>query len=390
MKVLGIETSCDETAAAVVEGASPGRSALAGFRVLSSVVSSQVRLHAAYAGVVPELASRAHMESVCGVIERALSEAFGARGGMHRLASSVEAVAFTRGPGLLGALLVGKVAAHTLARAHGLPLVGVNHLEAHALAVGLAHRLPFPFLALIVSGGHTELLWLKAPGRYRVLGRTRDDAAGEVLDKAAKLMGLGYPGGPAIDALARKGDARAVRFPRPMLPGSWDFSFSGLKTALLYYLQGKNAAHTVRCASSRSRPTGASIRNARRLSSPCITPLATGRPPGGGTAAKADVASSFQEAVMETLALKTLAAAKALGASRIVVGGGVAANSRLRSLLSSSGKVQVCFPPLSLCTDNAAMIAYAAALRLEGGSGKRPRQEGSCLVDPSLPIRSWR
>ncbi|MEK7743691.1 MAG: tRNA (adenosine(37)-N6)-threonylcarbamoyltransferase complex transferase subunit TsaD, partial [Elusimicrobiota bacterium] len=184
MRILGIETSCDETAAAVVEGAGPGRGAPAGFRVLSSVVSSQVRLHAAYAGVVPELASRAHMESVCGVIESALSEAFGARGGMHRLPSCVEAVAFTRGPGLLGALLVGKVAAHTLARAHGLPLIGVNHLEAHALAVGLAHRLPFPFLALIVSGGHTELLWLQAPGRYRVLGRTRDDAAGEVLDKA--------------------------------------------------------------------------------------------------------------------------------------------------------------------------------------------------------------
>ena len=256
--------------------------------MLSSVVSSQVRLHAAYAGVVPELASRAHMESVCGVIERALSEAFGARGGMHRLASSVEAVAFTRGPGLLGALLVGKVAAHTLARAHGLPLVGVNHLEAHALAVGLAHRLPFPFLALIVSGGHTELLWLKAPGRYRVLGRTRDDAAGEVLDKAAKLMGLGYPGGPAIDALARKGDARAVRFPRPMLPGSWDFSFSGLKTALLYYLQEERSTQ---CAARLGSHHGRIHSKTRRLSSPCITPRG---PTPWEVGDMADVASSFQ------------------------------------------------------------------------------------------------
>ncbi|HAH08328.1 MAG TPA: tRNA (adenosine(37)-N6)-threonylcarbamoyltransferase complex transferase subunit TsaD [Elusimicrobia bacterium] len=336
--VLGIETSCDETAAAVVRGG----------RVLSSVVSSQADLHSVYSGVVPELASRAHMERVASVMERAVRGAFGGAP-LSSAKGRLGAVAFTRGPGLAGALLVGKVAAQALARAAGLPLVGVNHLEAHALAIALAlpQRRLFPYLALIASGGHTDLLWVEAPGRYRVLGRTRDDAAGEVFDKVAKLLKLPYPGGPSVERAGRSGDPSAVPFPRPILPGCWDFSFSGLKTAVLYHVRDH-------------------------------------APKKAGARFVSDICASFQEAVVDTLIEKTLSAAEHLGARRVVLGGGVAANGRLREkFLARAGRVEVLFPPLSLCTDNAAMIAHAGSLRL-----KRPL-ERVLRIDPNLPVRSW-
>ncbi|TBR20508.1 tRNA (adenosine(37)-N6)-threonylcarbamoyltransferase complex transferase subunit TsaD [bacterium] len=350
--VLGIETSCDETSAAVVSGG----------RVLANVVSSQVDLHAEYRGVVPELASRAHCERIGPVVAKALKAAFGARGRTERLGELVDGVAFTRGPGLAGALLVGRVAAEALARSHGLPLLGVNHLEAHALALDLEDRVAPPLLALIVSGGHTELVLVRAPGRYRVLGRTRDDAAGEAFDKVAKFLGLGYPGGPAVDRLARRGDPAAVAFTRPLLPGTWDFSFSGLKTAVLYHVRdaGYAPAGTLRPASPVTRRMPARF--------------------------VADLCASFQECLVETLAEKTVAAARRFKVRRIVVGGGVAANGRLRAVLGARAAAEgltAAFPPLSLCGDNAAMVAHVGALMLSGG------RRGATAVDPALPIGSW-
>ena len=330
MRVLGIETSCDDTSAAVVEDG----------RVLSNVVSSQTDLHRPFRGVVPELAARAHLSNLVPVVQRALSGAGGGR---------VDAVAFTRGPGLMGPLLIGKVAGQTLARLLGVPAIGVNHLEGHALAAELEHALRWPLAALIASGGHTDLVFVRAPGRYRVLGRTRDDAAGEAYDKVARLLGLGYPGGPEIDRLAAKGDPRALAFPRPSLPGSWDFSFSGLKTSVLYHL--------------RDNPGPV---KGRRL---------------------ADLCASFQEAVAETLVDKTLEAARRFGAKDVAIGGGVAANSRLRALMKERGEAAgfaVRLPSRALCTDNAAMIAHAGWRLLR--ARRVPR---ACRVDPALALRSW-
>lgn len=347
--VLAVETSCDETAAAVVRGG----------RCLSSVVSSQVALHRRYRGVVPELASRAHLERLPGVVDEALKRAFGARASVRGLGRWVGAVAYTRGPGLAGALLVGKVAAEALAEAAGLPLIGINHLEGHALSLGLERELRFPLLALVVSGGHTELVWARAPGRYRVLGRTRDDAAGEVFDKVAKFLGLGYPGGPVIDRLARRGDPAKIKFPRACLPG-WDFSFSGLKTAVLYH-----------------------VRDAGYVPGE-IRPSVPARPLPAAMAA--DLCASFQEAVVDALVEKTALAARRLRARMVVVGGGVAANSRLREKLGSAdlGGAPAGFPSMGLCADNAAMIGYVAAARLAAGRAGCER-----AVDPGLTIRSW-
>lgn len=334
MKVLGIETSCDETAAAVVEDR----------RVLSNVVSSQLEAHGKYMGVVPELASRAHQQKIASVIAEAVERAFpGAK--PSELPELVDAVAFTQGPGLTGALLVGKTAARTLAWAHQLPLIGVNHLEGHAFAVEFERRVKPPFLALIVSGGHTDLVLIRAPGRYRVLGRTRDDAAGEAFDKVARLLGLGYPGGPVVDRTAKEGDAAAIEFPRPLLPGTWDFSFSGLKTAVLYHTQRQPKTKT------------------------------------------ADLCASFQEAVVDTLVQKTLMAAKRFKVERIVIGGGVAANSRLRMKLTEEARAQgfeAMIPAPSLCTDNGAMIALVGQLRMEAG-----RRRAGFAVDPSMAMRNW-
>ncbi len=334
MRVLGIETSCDETAAAVVED---------GRRLLSNVISSQVELHRRYRGIVPELASRAHLQKISQVIEAALEEAGG---------RPPDAVAFTRGPGLMGSLLVGKVAAQTLAVLQGLPLVGVHHLEGHVFAAELegpgGGPLKFPLLALVVSGGHTDLILARRPGCYRVLGRTRDDAAGEAFDKVARLLDLGYPGGPVVDRRAAKGDPAAVAFPRPLMPGTWDFSFSGLKTAVLYHLKGR-----------------------ARLSNDEVS----------------GVCASFQEAVVDTLVRKAELAADAFKVRELVVGGGVAANSRLRekfSELAARRGWRILIPRPGLCTDNGAMIAQAATHMIRKGAIVGPRR-----ADPSLPFPNW-
>lgn len=315
--VLAIETSCDETAAALVMG---------GNDVLSSVVSSQIDIHARFGGVVPEVASRAHLESIVPVVRQAFDEA-----GIPP--ARVDAVAATAGPGLIGALLVGVSAAKSLALVWDRPFIGVNHLEAHLYA-GLLDdpTLEFPLVVLLVSGGHTMIVEMRGHGDYRVLGRTIDDAAGEAYDKVARFLDLGYPGGPAIDRVSAEGDAAAVAFPRAMMHEGLDFSFSGLKTSV--------------------------VNHARRN-------------PGTSTV---DIAASFQAAVVDVLCAKTLRAAEQAGARGVVLGGGVAANSLLRSEMSRRGAeagMKVALPGRAMCTDNAAMIAAAAwhRLRSDGPMG---------------------
>jgi tRNA N6-adenosine threonylcarbamoyltransferase len=315
--VLGIESSCDETAAAVVAD---------GRRIVSSVVASQDDVHAPYGGVVPELASRRHIEVIVPVVERALGDA------RLRLAD-VDGIAVTYGPGLVGSLLVGTSLAKSLAWAHGKPLVGVNHLEGHIFAAFLTDDPPeYPFLALVVSGGHTALYHARAARHYELVGQTRDDAAGEAFDKVAKLLELGFPGGPLIQRAAEGGDPSAVAFaPARMTDGGRDFSFSGIKTSVSLYVK----------------------RHA---------PLST--------AQVADVAASFQATVVRTLVRRTLAAATELGARRVVLTGGVAANAPLRAALASEAAAQgmrLHVPPRHLCTDNAAMIAAAGTARLVAG-----------------------
>ena len=309
-RILGIETSCDETAAAVVDD---------GRIVRSSVVSSQVDLHARYGGVVPEIASRAHVELVNDVIGEALFEA-------GTTLADVDAVAAVHGPGLAGALLVGVSAAKAIALATGAPYVGVNHHEAHIYAALLDDpSLEPPLLTLIVSGGHTLLVAMEGHGRYRVLGQTVDDAAGEAFDKVARFLGLGYPGGPAIDRLAPTGSADAIPFPRPMLDDGDDFSFAGLKTAVVQYV--------------RKHPD----------------------------VAVPDVAASFQAAVVDVLVTKLVRVADDTGITTVVIGGGVAANSALRDRVLDEGErrgLRVVVPSLGLCTDNAAMVAAVAHWRL--------------------------
>ncbi|MBI5239673.1 MAG: tRNA (adenosine(37)-N6)-threonylcarbamoyltransferase complex transferase subunit TsaD [Elusimicrobia bacterium] len=327
MKILGIETTCDETAAGVVEDG----------RILSNVVSSQIRLHRRFHGVVPELAARAHLQRIAEVVESALE------------GRKVDAVAFARGPGLMGPLLVGKMAALAAAESLGCPAVAVNHLEGHVFAAELCGKLRYPLVTLIVSGGHTDLLLCRAPGRYRLLGRTRDDAAGEAYDKVARMLGRGYPGGPVIDRLARRGDPRAVAFARPMLPGTWDFSFAGIKTAMLYHLRDLKRA-----------PSRREV---------------------------ADLCASFQEAVVETLVRKTIAAALHFRVKQVVVGGGVAANGRLRQAFSEAAQkhgISIQIPPPILCTDNGVMLAQAASHRL-----RRGRVGRSLRCDPGLGFENW-
>jgi N6-L-threonylcarbamoyladenine synthase len=317
VKVLGIETSCDETAVAVVEDG----------RVLSNLIASQVDLHGRFGGVVPELASRAHVEALNPLVQDTLEQA-GCR------FADLEGVAVTVGPGLVGALLVGIAAAKTIALATGAPFVGVNHLEGHVYANFLEHGPPEPpYVCLIVSGGHTMLVHMPEGHRYRVLGQTVDDAAGEAFDKIARFMGLGFPGGPALDALAREGDPGAIRLPRAMADsGDYDFSLSGLKTAVLRYVKAETAA--------------------------------------GREVDLADLAASFQEAIVDVQVDKTMRAAKETGAGTVLLGGGVVANSRLRERMEGAGTesgVRVLFPSPALCTDNGAMIAAAGASRLARG-----------------------
>lgn len=308
MLVLGIETSCDETAAAVVKD---GREAL------SDVVSTQIDIHRRWGGVVPELASRNHVAQVMPVIDEALTRA-------KVSLTQLDGIAVTSGPGLQGALLVGLQVAKALSMATGVPLVGVNHLEGHLLAIRLAAKAPEPpFLGLCVSGGHTTLYDVKAYGSYARLGTTRDDAAGEAYDKVARLLGLPYPGGLPIDTLAQTGDPKAIAFPRALRGEVIDWSFSGLKTAVLTHVQ----KHGV--------PTGQAL---------------------------ADLCASFQEAVADALTKKAMLGAKKVGARSLVLCGGVAANSRLRALAEERGAdagIDVFLPPKRLCTDNGAMIAVA-------------------------------
>jgi len=320
MRILAIESSCDDTAAAVLSGRT----------VLSSVVASQDDVHKRFGGVVPELASRSHIRNVVPVIEDALARA-------QVTLADIEAIAATYGPGLVGSLLVGLSMAKAMAFARRLPFVGVNHLEGHLLSVQIeGSPTPFPYVALLVSGGHTSLYHAEEWGRYRLLGATRDDAAGEAFDKVAKTMGLGYPGGRVVDELARNGNPSAIRFPRARLkpqrgPERFDFSFSGLKTAVWQYVREH---------------------------------------PLDSAAAAADVAASFQEAVVDMLLDTTFAAAHAVQCSRIVIAGGVSANSRLRHRAQEAAAefaMAMSIPPLRYCTDNAAMIALAAAPRLERG-----------------------
>ncbi|MEY4372607.1 MAG: putative O-sialoglycoprotein endopeptidase [Actinomycetota bacterium] len=308
--VLAIETSCDETAAALVMG---------GHDVLSSVVSTQIDLHAQYGGVVPEIASRAHLEHINPVIARAIVEA-----GIDE--SRIDVVAATVGPGLIGALLVGVSAAKSLALTWKRPFVGVNHMEAHLYAAFLEDpTLEFPLVVLLVSGGHTMLVEMQDHGRYRLLGQTIDDAAGEAFDKVARFLGLGYPGGPAIDSLAVHGNPEAIAFPRAMLHEGFEFSFSGLKTSVMNHVRKHPEAETV------------------------------------------DVAASFQAAVVDVLVTKARRAARAVGARSLALGGGVAANTLLRTefmAACAADGVRGFLPSRAMCTDNAAMIASVAWHRL--------------------------
>jgi N6-L-threonylcarbamoyladenine synthase len=316
MTILGIESSCDETSASVVRDGT----------VLSNVISSQL-VHKTYGGVVPELASRAHQRLILDVVQEALAQA-----GMSR--EELDGVAATHGPGLIGALLVGLNFGKAMAYGLGIPFIGVNHMEGH-LYSNLLHEPVhgFPFLALIVSGGHTMLVHVREVFDHTVLGQTRDDAAGEAFDKVAKMLGLGYPGGPRIDALAKKGNPKAIRFPRSFLDGeTFDFSFSGVKTAVLYHVRDNGLPATEQ--------------------------------------GMADVCASFQDAVVDVLVGKTLRAAASSGASDIAVAGGVSANSRLRSRLQeecSRHELRLFYPALEYCMDNGAMIAYVGWMKLTRG-----------------------
>ena len=316
MLILGIETSCDETAAAVVES---------GTRVLSNVIASQVEIHSRYGGIVPEVASRQHLLSAIPVLEKALQEA-----GMS--SGDLSAIAVTNGPGLAGSLLVGVNLAKALALAWDLPLIGVNHIEAHIYANWLGPETPaFPLIALIVSGGHTDLVLMKDHGAISRLGSTRDDAAGEAFDKVARALGLGYPGGPAIEQASRGGSPRH-RLPRAWLKGSDDFSFSGLKTAVVRLADG------------------------------------LGVPGGPGTeAVAAEIAASFQQSVVDVLAAKTCAAAAREGVGLILLAGGVAANALLRETILHRSPTPVLIPEPVLCTDNAAMVASCGYFHLLAG-----------------------
>ncbi len=340
MRVIGIETSCDETGIAIYDGQRG---------LLAHVLHSQVALHAEYGGVVPELASRDHVRKVLPLLRQVMAQA-------DTRAADIQGVAYTAGPGLVGALLVGAAIGRSLAWAWGVPAVAIHHMEGHLLAPLLEENPPdFPFVALLVSGGHTQLVQVDGVGRYHILGESLDDAAGEAFDKTAKLLGLGYPGGPALARLAASGDPQRFHFPRPMTnrPGL-DFSFSGLKT---------QAVNTVKQYTDDQ--------------------------------ARADIASAFQEAVVDTLAIKCQRALRETGLQRLVVSGGVSANTllreRLRDMAHEMG-AQVYYPRLEFCTDNGAMIAYAGYQRLRAGQAEplafsaTPRWSMNDLAPPGRPL----
>ena len=337
MLVLAIETSCDETSAAVIKD---------GTKILSNIISSQVEFHKKYGGIVPEIAARKHIEVISPIIKEALETA-------KVNFKDLDAVAVTYGPGLVGSLIVGICAAKAIAYALDIPFIGVNHLEAHIYANFLTSNIQpqtskpacrqagqisnpkpqFPFICLLVSGGHTMLILVEEHGKYKTLGRTRDDAAGEAFDKVARFLGLGYPGGPIIDKLAKEGNPAAIKFTRPMIDDGYDFSFSGIKTAVVNYI-GKQETATF----------------SRRF--------------------LADLVASFQQAIVDVLVEKSIRAAKEFNCQTVALAGGVSANSRLREDLSKKGRGQglgVIIPPHSLCTDNAAMVGCAAYYQLKQG-----------------------
>jgi N6-L-threonylcarbamoyladenine synthase len=330
---LGIETSCDETAVALCEDV---------FSVRANLLATQVHLHERYGGVVPEVAARAHVEALNPLLGEVLEAA-------SLDVRDIDGVAVTVGPGLVGALLVGMASAKAVALATGVPFLGVNHLEGHIWANFLEHGPPEPpYVALVVSGGHTMLVHMPKPHRYEILGQTLDDAAGEAFDKVARLLGLGFPGGPAIDAAAKDGDPQAIRFPRALQDsGDLDFSLSGLKTAVLRHVRAEQAA--------------------------------------GRTIDIPDLAASFQEAIVDVQVSKTIAAARQKQVGTILLGGGVVANTRLRERLQTDGATagfRVLFPRPELCTDNAAMIACAGAARLARGE----RSSLDIAADPNLRL----
>lgn len=332
--ILGIETSCDETAAAVIQG---------GRTILSSIISSQMESHKRFGGVVPEIASRHHVEQITLIVEEAMEKA-------EVTFEDIDAVAVTEGPGLVGALLVGVNAAKAIAFAHDLPVIGVHHIAGHIYANHLVEPLEFPLMTLVVSGGHTELIYMKEHGEYELIGETRDDAVGEAYDKVARTIGLPYPGGPRVDKLAQTGEAD-IDFPRAWLEeDSFDFSFSGLKSAVI------NTLH-----------------NARQK---------------GTEVAPEVIAASFQEAVSDVLVTKTMRAVKKYGTDRLLLAGGVAANSGLRGALQEAADregIHLTIPPLSLCTDNAAMIACAGHFLYEKGKFADDRLNGV----PGLALESF-
>jgi len=338
MLILGIETSCDETAAAVVEN---GRS------VRSSIVASQDEIHGPYGGVVPELACRRHLEVIDGVVYTALEKA-----GISK--SDLDLIAVVNGPGLIGALLIGLSFAKSIAYGLGIPLIGVHHIEAHLYGALMSHEdVPMPAIGLVVSGGHTVLFQMRSIGEYTCLGSTVDDAVGEAFDKVASLLGLPYLGGPLVEKLARKGDRHAIEFPRAMLKKKgFDFSYSGLKTAVLYRIKGYGKRRTDKDKISENE--------------------------------KADIAAGFQEAAFEVLVKKAIKAARKLDANSIVVGGGVSRNLRLREMFDEEAAdkgIRVYFPDPELCTDNAAMVAGLAYHKFE----RSPAGAGlSLTADPNL------
>ena len=339
MKILAIETSCDETSVSIVGDK---------LKILSNVISTQIPIHAKYNGVVPELASRAHIQNINIVIEEALQKA-----GItfDDIEKKIDYIACTYGPGLAGSLLVGIMAARTLAYIYKKPLIPINHIEGHIFSACIENKVKPPFLSVVISGGHTELVIVKDYGKYVFLGGTRDDACGEAFDKVAKILGLSYPGGPIIDKLAELGDVNSVYFTRPMLKGGWDFSFSGIKTAVLNYSKKVD------------------IKDKKVIN---------------------DICAGFRQAVVETIVFKAFEAVKKYKLKNIVLGGGVSANSLMRKMFLSYGKknkVKISLPSAVFCTDNAAMIGAVAYYKIL--KNKNNSMSKKILPKPSLELENW-